>query len=68
MHRTAGAAGDVPVGDGVGLGLSIAKGFVTAMGGTLLLDDTPGGGLTVTVVLPRSTDPPTDTAIVPSVV
>ena len=48
--------GDVPVGDGVGLGLSIANGFVTAMGGTLLLDDTPGGGLTVTVVLPRSTD------------
>ena len=48
--------GDVPVGDGVGLGLSIANGFVTAMGGSLLLDDTPGGGLTVTVVLPRSTD------------
>ena len=59
--------GDVPVGDGVGLGLSIANGFVTAMGGTLLLDDTPGGGLTVTVVLPRSTDTPTDTAIVRSV-
>ena len=59
--------GDVPVGDGVGLGLSIANGFVTAMGGTLLLDDTPGGGLTVTVVLPRSTDIPTNTAIVPSV-
>jgi len=39
---------------GVGLGLSIAEGFVEAMGGTLALDDTPGGGLTVTVVLPQS--------------
>lgn len=37
--------------DGVGLGMSIAQGFVNAMGGVLLLDDTLGGGLTVTVVL-----------------
>jgi two-component system, OmpR family, sensor histidine kinase KdpD len=53
--------GDTPVGDGVGLGLSIASGFITAMGGTLALDDTPGGGLTVTIVLPcepdRTTEP-----------
>jgi len=48
--------GDAPVGDGVGLGLSIANGFVTAMGGSLMLDDTPGGGLTVTIVLPQATD------------
>ena len=48
--------GDVPVGDGVGLGLSIAYGFVTAMGGSLTLDDTPGGGLTVTIILPQATD------------
>ncbi len=48
--------GDAPVGDGVGLGLSIANGFVTAMGGSLMLDDTPGGGLTVTIVLPHATD------------
>jgi len=40
--------------NGVGLGLSIAQGFVQAMGGTFALDDTPGGGLTVTVVLPQS--------------
>jgi two-component system sensor histidine kinase KdpD len=51
--------GDTPVGDGVGLGLSIAHGFITAMGGTLALDDTPGGGLTVTIVLPRAADPTT---------
>ncbi len=38
--------------DGVGLGLSIAQGFITAMHGTFTLDDTPGGGLTVTITLP----------------
>lgn len=37
---------------GVGLGLSIARGFTEAMGGTLAASDTPGGGLTMTVTLP----------------
>ena len=32
---------------GVGLGLSVARGFVEAMGGTIAATDTPGGGLTV---------------------
>ncbi|MGY4712448.1 ATP-binding protein [Mycolicibacterium sp. CBM1] len=36
---------------GVGLGLSVAKGFVEAMGGTISATDTPGGGLTVIVDL-----------------
>jgi two-component system sensor histidine kinase KdpD len=45
--------GDQRSGDGVGLGLSITQGFVEAMKGTLSLDDTPGGGLTVTIELPR---------------
>jgi two-component system sensor histidine kinase KdpD len=36
---------------GVGLGLSVAKGFVEAMGGTISASDTPGGGLTVEVDL-----------------
>jgi two-component system sensor histidine kinase KdpD len=36
---------------GVGLGLAIAKGFIEAMGGRLSLDDTPGGGLTMTIRL-----------------
>jgi two-component system, OmpR family, sensor histidine kinase KdpD len=36
---------------GVGLGLSVAKGFVEAMGGTIQGTDTPGGGLTVLVDL-----------------
>jgi len=36
---------------GVGLGLSVARGFVEAMGGTISATDTPGGGLTVIVEL-----------------
>jgi two-component system sensor histidine kinase KdpD len=38
-------------GAGVGLGLAVAKGFVEAMDGRLVLEDTPGGGLTVAVSL-----------------
>jgi two-component system sensor histidine kinase KdpD len=38
-------------GPGVGLGLAVARGFVDAMGGTLTPEDTPGGGLTMTVSL-----------------
>jgi two-component system sensor histidine kinase KdpD len=36
---------------GIGLGLSVAKGFIEAMGGTIQATDTPGGGLTVLVEL-----------------
>jgi two-component system, OmpR family, sensor histidine kinase KdpD len=36
---------------GVGLGLSVARGFVEAMGGTITATDTPGGGLTVVIDL-----------------
>jgi K+-sensing histidine kinase KdpD len=39
---------------GVGLGLAIARGFTQAMGGTLEPAHTPGGGLTMTVILPRA--------------
>jgi len=39
---------------GVGLGLAIARGFTEAMGGTLRPTHTPGGGLTMTVTLPRA--------------
>ena len=39
--------------NGVGLGLAVASGFVRAMGGELLLEDTPGGGLTVVIDLPQ---------------
>ena len=36
---------------GVGLGMSVARGFVEAMGGSIAAGDTPGGGLTVVVEL-----------------
>ena len=39
--------GDSPQGGSVGLGLAVARGFVEAMGGSVELEDTPGGGLTV---------------------
>jgi two-component system sensor histidine kinase KdpD len=42
---------------GLGLGLSVARGFTEAMGGTLTADDTPGGGLTIAVSLPSATHP-----------
>jgi two-component system sensor histidine kinase KdpD len=44
--------GDGPSSDGVGLGLSIAQGFVDALGGVMTFDDTPGGGLTVSISIP----------------
>ncbi|MEO3875976.1 sensor histidine kinase KdpD [Nonomuraea sp. B12E4] len=39
---------------GVGLGLALSRGLTEAMGGTLVPDDTPGGGLTMTVSLRRA--------------
>ncbi|MFC5994458.1 DUF4118 domain-containing protein [Pseudonocardia hispaniensis] len=39
-------------GSGLGLGLSVARGFTEAMGGTLTAEDTPGGGLTIVISLP----------------
>ena len=43
--------GDAANGEGVGLGLAVAKGFVEAMGGEIEVEDTPGGGLTVVLRL-----------------
>ena len=37
---------------GLGLGLALSRGLVEAMAGTLALEDTPGGGLTLAVSLP----------------
>jgi K+-sensing histidine kinase KdpD len=39
---------------GVGLGLAIARGFTEAMGGTLRPAHSSGGGLTMTITLPRA--------------
>jgi two-component system sensor histidine kinase KdpD len=57
--------GDQDAATGVGLGLAVARGFVEAVGGSLVADETPGGGLSMTVSLPaarRSTAPGARTA------
>jgi two-component system, OmpR family, sensor histidine kinase KdpD len=41
---------------GLGLGLSIARGFVEAMGGAMVADNTPGGGMTMRIRLPLAKD------------
>lgn len=39
---------------GLGLGLALSRGLVEAMGGTLTLEDTPAGGLTLVISLPAA--------------
>jgi len=51
--------GDRPRGDGVGLGLAVARGFAEAVGGDLRAEDTPGGGLTMIFTLRVETEEPT---------
>ncbi|HEY9267289.1 MAG TPA: sensor histidine kinase KdpD [Mycobacterium sp.] len=48
--------GDHDTSTGIGLGLSVARGFVEAMGGTIASTDTPGGGLTIEIDLAASPD------------
>lgn len=49
--------GDTDNDTGLGLGLALSRGFVEGMGGTLVPEDTPGGGLTMVVSLPCSPAP-----------
>ena len=42
-----------PPGEGTGLGLAVSREILQAHGGNLRLDDTPGGGATFTLDLPR---------------
>src|SRR5712692_3026908 len=49
--------GDTDNTTGVGLGLALSRGLTEAMGGTLTADDTPGGGLTMTVSVPVVSGP-----------
>lgn len=46
--------GDAPAGDGVGLGLAVARGLAEAMGSQVTAEETPGGGLTMVVDLPKT--------------
>ncbi|MFC9817505.1 ATP-binding protein [Streptomyces virginiae] len=46
--------GDTDNTTGVGLGLALSRGLTEAMGGTLTPEDTPGGGLTMTLSLPAA--------------
>ena len=39
---------------GLGLGLAVARGLTEAMDGTLTAEDTPGGGLTMVLSIPRA--------------
>ena len=46
--------GDTPKGTGVGLGLAVSRGLMESMNGTITAEDTPGGGLTIVLELPRA--------------
>ncbi len=41
---------------GLGLGLAVARGLAEAVGASVVAEDTPGGGLTLVVTVPRASD------------
>jgi PAS domain S-box-containing protein len=49
------------VGEGTGLGLSMAYGFVTQSGGCITIDSEPGKGTVFTIYLPSTSEPPEET-------
>jgi PAS domain S-box-containing protein len=46
-----------PIGEGTGLGLPMVQGFARQSGGDVRIESVPGRGTTVTLWLPRSTEP-----------
>jgi two-component system sensor histidine kinase KdpD len=54
------ARGDAAKAGGLGLGLSIVRGFVEAQGGRVIVGENPGGGAVFTIYLPlrQPEDPP----------
>jgi two-component system, OmpR family, sensor histidine kinase KdpD len=49
--------GDTDNTTGIGLGLALSRGLTEAMGGRLLPEDTPGGGLTMVIQMKRARAP-----------
>ncbi len=49
----------------MGLGLAVAKGLAEAVGVTVDVEDTPGGGLTMIVTVPIAATCPTETPFRP---
>ncbi|HWD16595.1 MAG TPA: ATP-binding protein [Casimicrobiaceae bacterium] len=45
-----------PIGMGTGVGLAVSVGIVEAHGGTLTVDEAPGGGAAFTITLPAGSD------------
>ncbi|MEU5052283.1 ATP-binding protein [Streptomyces sp. NPDC021096] len=52
--------GDTDNTTGLGLGLALSRGLTEAMGGTLVPEETPGGGLTMVLSLPAAPPPAAD--------
>ncbi len=53
------------VGQGTGLGLSMAHGLASQLGGGLTIDSAPGAGTTVTIWLPESLEPVESSEVLP---
>jgi two-component system sensor histidine kinase KdpD len=54
--------GDARGREGLGLGLAVARGLTEALGGGLVAEDTPGGGLTMVVELSAVPSPSAEPA------